>query len=82
MRLPPARIACILELLIALSVKLIKISNVAFDYIAWTQAVLPVKQGGLGFRKATDIALPGLISSLLAVHSLVDAVLSRVSSLA
>ena len=45
------------------------------------QAMLPVKQGGLGFRRAIDIALPGFISSLLAVCPLVNAVLSKVSSL-
>ena len=46
------------------------------------QAKLPVKQGGLGFRRAIDITLTGFISSLLAVRPLADAILSRVSGLA
>ena len=57
-----------------------KISNVAFNDAASMQAMLRVKQGGLGFRRAFDIALPGFIS-LLAVRPLVDAILSQVSGL-
>ena len=44
--------------------------------------MLPVKQGGLGFRNATGIALLGFNSSSLVVCPLVDAVLSCVSDLA
>ena len=43
------------------------------------KAYFPVQQCGLGFRKANDIALPSFISSSLAVHPLVDAVLFHVS---
>ena len=59
-----------------------KISNLAFNDSAWIPSMLPVKHGGLGFRRAIDIALPGFISSLLAVCPLINAVLSRVSGLA
>ena len=58
-----------------------KISNLAFNDSAWISSMLPVKHGGLGFRRAIDIALPGFISSLLAVCPLVNANLSCVSGL-
>ena len=46
------------------------------------QVTFPFIQGGLSFRRAFDVVLPGFIFSLLAVRPLVDAVLSHVSGLA
>ena len=46
------------------------------------QVTFPFIQGGLSFRRAFDVVLPGFIFSLLAVRPLVDAVLSRVIGLA
>ena len=58
------------------------ITNIDFTDEAWTQASLPVRSGGLGIRKAVDIALPCYISSALSAHSLVEAILSSVTDLA
>ena len=43
--------------------------NVTIDDGAWTQASLPVKEGGLGIRSACDMSLPAYFSSL---HSAVQ----------
>ena len=40
------------------------ILNIGLDGAAWDQASLPVKKGGLGIRKATDLAVPAYFSSL------------------
>ena len=40
-----------------------EIINIKLDQEAWTQSSLPVKQGGLGIRKATDLALSTFLSS-------------------
>ena len=40
-----------------------KILNVELKDEAFLQSSLPVKQGGLGIRMATDIALPAFLSS-------------------
>ena len=42
----------------------------------------PCPRGGLGTRKASDIALPYFISSALLASSLVDAILSSIPDLA
>ena len=60
---------------------LTNITNVLFMNESWVQATFPVKLGGLGIRKSSDIALPSFISSMHSVSNLVDAVLSRVSGL-
>ena len=39
------------------------IINIKLDQEAWTQSSLPIKQGGLGIRKATDLALSAFLSS-------------------
>ena len=39
------------------------IININLGQEAWTQSSLPVKQGGLGIRKATDLALSAFLSS-------------------
>ena len=58
------------------------ITNVAFKDESWDQATLPVGLGGLGFRRAFDIALPSFISSAYSVRSLVEAILSNVQNMA
>ena len=40
--------------------------NVRITDEAWTQAALPVKDGGLGVRRASDLAIPAYFSSLAA----------------
>jgi hypothetical protein len=45
--------------------------NVSLSDTAWDQASLPVSFGGLGIRKASDVALPAYISSTIASHDLV-----------
>ncbi len=52
------------------------ITNVNFSDRMWTQATLPVSLGGLGIRRATDIASPAFISSLVATKDLVGSILS------
>ena len=59
-----------------------EITNVNFTNKAWSQASLPVRFGGLGIRKALDIALPCYISSALRATSLVEAITSSVTGLA
>jgi len=58
------------------------VTNVCFDGSSLEQAVLPVGLGGLGIRRAKDIALPAFISSLYSVGELVEAVLQNVLHLA
>ena len=52
------------------------ITNTQFAERNWTQATLPVRCGGLGIRRTTDIAPPAYISSLFATADLVTAILS------
>ena len=52
------------------------ITNTQFEENNWTQATLPVRCGGLGIRRSTDIASPAYISSLFATADLVAAILS------
>ena len=40
-----------------------KILNVKLDDNAWDQASLPIRSGGLGIRKASDVALPAFLAS-------------------
>ena len=58
------------------------ITNIDFTDEAWTQVSIPVRYGGLGIRKSSDIALPAYISSALSAYSLVAAILSPVIGLA
>ena len=53
-----------------------------FSDEAWKQASLPVRSGGLGIRKANDIALPAYISSALMSHTLVEAIIPSTADLA
>ena len=37
--------------------------NIRLEADSWTQATLPVSQGGLGIRLASDLALPAFVAS-------------------
>ena len=54
-----------------------RITNVAFTGEAEKQAGFPVCFGGLGCRRACDIALPSFIASMNSVEDLVEAILSN-----
>ena len=41
------------------------IMNVRLDNKQWSQAIQPVKHGGLGIRSAVDVSLPAFISSCI-----------------
>ena len=43
----------------------------------WAQSTLPVKQGGLGIRLASDIALPAYLSSVCASRGITFSLLSQ-----
>jgi hypothetical protein len=49
--------------------------NISLSTSAWTQATLPVSVGGLGIRKATDIALPCYLSSIVGSSTLQHTIL-------
>ena len=49
------------------------ILNISLDERSWTQCTLPVKQGGLGIRLASDIALPAFISSGITCAPIMEA---------
>ena len=53
------------------------IPNVDFDNDAWQQASLPVRHGGLGIRKAEDIAPSAFLASHFATESLVERILHQ-----
>ena len=38
--------------------------NIELNDVTWSQATLPVANGGLGVRLATDLALPAFLSSV------------------
>ena len=52
------------------------IANVALPEDSWTQSTLPVDMGGLGLRRAEDVALPAFLSSVSAASSLVRIILT------
>ena len=54
-----------------------EIINVKFDRENWTQATLPVSLGGLGIRRATEIAAPAFISSHIAASQLMSLLLPQ-----
>ena len=47
------------------------ICNVSFDDIGWIQATLPIKMGGIGLRRASDLALPAYLAFISASQSLI-----------
>jgi len=51
--------------------------NVALSDEAWEQATLPVANGGLGIRRATDITLPAFLSSVAGSQALVSLLLPQ-----
>ena len=46
------------------------ICNVSFDDIGWIQATLPIRMGGIGLRRASDLALHAYLASISASQSL------------
>ena len=53
-----------------------EITNVPLTEESWTQATLPVDLGGLGLRRAEDLALPAYLSSTAAASALVRTILT------
>ena len=53
------------------------ICNVSFDDIGWIQATLPIRLGGIGFRRTSDLALPAYLASTSASQSLISANISH-----
>ena len=58
------------------------IINIRIEDYYWEQAALPIRLGGLGMRKAVDVAFPAFIPSVHSIISLVSALTSRVDGLA
>ena len=48
------------------------IYNVSSDDIGWIQATLPIRLGGIGLRRASDLALPAYSASISASQSLIS----------
>ena len=48
------------------------ICNVSFDDIGWIQATLPIRLGGIGLRRASDLALPAYLASISASQTLIS----------
>ena len=55
-----------------------RVTNVSFTGESGKQAGFPVSFGGLGCRRAGDIALPSFLASMNSVGELVEAILSKV----
>ena len=51
------------------------ILNIQLSDDAWEQATLPIANGGIGIRRATMIALPAFLSSVVGSHTLVQQLL-------
>ena len=51
------------------------ILNIQLTDDAWEQATLPVANGGIGVRKATQVALPAFLSSISGSQSLITELL-------
>ena len=47
------------------------ICNVSFDDIGWIQATTLIRLGGIGLRRASDLALPAYLASISASQSLI-----------
>ena len=48
------------------------ICNVSFDDVGGIQATLPIRLGGIGLRRASDLALPAYLASISASQSLIS----------
>ena len=53
----------------------IDICNVSFDDIGWIQATFPIRLGGIGLRRASDLALPAYLASISASQSLISEII-------
>ena len=51
------------------------IANVNLTEMQWTQASLPCRNGGLGVRRASSLALPAFLASSCSTRSLQDCIL-------
>ena len=51
------------------------IANVNLTEMQWTQASLPCRNGGLGVRRASSLALPAFLASSCSKRSLQDCIL-------
>ena len=51
-------------------------THLDFDSAAWHQASLPVRLGGLGVRRAVDVAPSAFLASVHATSQLTEAILS------
>ena len=58
---------------------LARVTNVEMEDASWVQASLPVGLGGLGCRRARDVALPAFVSSMHSVELLVETILSNIN---
>ena len=47
------------------------ICNVSFDDIGWIQATLPIRLGGIGLRRTSDLALPAYLAAISASQSFI-----------
>ena len=54
------------------------VCNINMDNSTWTQATLPTSKGGLGVRRALDLALPAFLASCYGTHDLVSSLLPPV----
>ena len=54
------------------------VCNINMDNSTWTQATLPTSKGGLGVRRASDLALPAFLASCYGTHDLVSSLLPPV----
>jgi hypothetical protein len=53
------------------------IINANLSDLQWLQATLPIKQGGLGVRRVSSLALPAFLASAASTLSLQDAILIK-----
>ena len=57
-----------------------KKSNATFGKDSWSQAFLPIRHGGLGFRSDADLSLPCFLSSSFACQGLVNRLLPSLAA--
>ena len=55
------------------------VSNSALSDLHWSQATLPIRDGGLGLRCVTEMAAPAFLSSVSSTTGLQNAMLSKCS---
>ncbi|KAF2891382.1 hypothetical protein ILUMI_14791 [Ignelater luminosus] len=64
----------------SMSLSFESISNISFDEQQWCIASLPIKFGGLGLRKASDIMLPAFLASINSVLRLITLMLQNITA--